>query len=97
MSAPDEVSAPVAGGANVFALLSCVAGLVAAAGMFGFGTPVLAVFAVGAGQVAWGRLQPGQRRSRALALIGLVLGYGLAVWVLVLIVGRYLPAVLSQR
>ena len=60
MRTRDEVSAPPTRGLNGFALLSCVAGLVAAAGMFGFGTPVLAVFAVGAGHVAWGRLQPGQ-------------------------------------
>ena len=93
MGVHDEVPARGAGGSNGFALLSCVAGLVAAAGMFGFGTPVLAVFAVGAGHVAWGRLQPGQRGSRVLALIG----YGLAVWALVLVVGRYLPAALSQR
>ncbi len=78
------------------AVISVLAGLVGVAGMVGFGVSAFAVFAVGAGHVALFRAR-GRAAAQTLAIIGLVLGYGVALWSLVNVVGVFVPAALSQQ
>jgi hypothetical protein len=80
---------------NLLAVVSVVAALLAVAGMLGLGTTVLAVFAVGAGHVALHQIQERGDRGRAVALVGLVVGYCVGIWGLMLSLS-YIPAVVSQ-
>jgi hypothetical protein len=85
--ADSETSTPPRQGFDLLAVLSLSLALTALLGFVGTGTSVLAVFAVGAGHVALQRIVRTGARGRGLALAALVIGYSIAVWALLLLVG----------
>ncbi len=74
-------------GFDLLAVLALLLALMALLGFVGTGTSVLAVFAVGAGHVALQRILRTGARGRYLAFAALVIGYSIAVWALLLLVG----------
>jgi hypothetical protein len=74
-------------GVDLLAVVSLLLALMALIGFVGTGTSVMAVFAVGAGHVALQRILRSGARGRYLALAALVIGYSIAVWALLLLVG----------
>jgi hypothetical protein len=85
--ADSQPSAPARQGFDLLAVLSLMFAGMALLGFVGTGTSVLAVFAVGAGHVSLQRVVRTGARGRGLALAALVIGYSIAVWALLLLVG----------
>ncbi|WP_427019198.1 DUF4190 domain-containing protein (plasmid) [Pseudarthrobacter sp. P1] len=88
--------APLATGRiNKLAIAAVVLAAIAASGIWFFGVGVLAVFAVGAGHVSLNQIKLKNEKGRTLAIVALVLGYGLATWALFNTLS-YIPAALQQ-
>lgn len=95
MSVRQDLATGTRGRSNFLPVVSVLAGVVALAAVFGFGSPVLAVFAGGSGHVAQERIRKRAERGRVLAVIGLVVGYTVGVWGLLANLS-YLPALLTR-
>ncbi|BCW18248.1 hypothetical protein NtRootA9_09560 [Arthrobacter sp. NtRootA9] len=80
---------------NKLAIAALVLSVIAASGIWFFGVAVLAVFGVGAGHVSLNQIKLRNEKGRTLAIVALVLGYGLATWALLNTLS-YIPAALQQ-
>lgn len=80
---------------NKLAILAILLGAFAFSGIWFFGLGILATFAVGAGHVSLNQIRRKNERGRTLAILALVVGYGLATWALLNVV-TYIPVALQQ-
>ena len=80
---------------NKLAILAILLGAFAFSGIWFFGLGILATFAVGAGHVSLNQIRRNNERGRTLAILALVVGYGLATWALLNVV-TYIPVALQQ-
>lgn len=68
---------------NKLSVVSLVLAVVALVGLWFFGLSGLAIFAVGAGHVALNRIAHSGGQGRWLAIVALVIGYGIGILALV--------------
>ncbi|MDI2034739.1 DUF4190 domain-containing protein [Paenarthrobacter nitroguajacolicus] len=80
---------------NKLAVVAVILGAVAFSGLWFFGLGILATFAVGAGHVSLNQIRQKNERGRTVAMLALVLGYGLATWALLNVL-TYIPVALQQ-
>ena len=80
---------------NTPAVAAIVLSLIAATGVWIFGTAVVAVFAVGAGHAALSQIRLNGQRGRGLAIVALAIGYGIATFALINTL-LFLPVAIQQ-
>jgi hypothetical protein len=77
------------------AVAAIIFAVIAASGFLVFGVAVLAVFAVGAGQIALNQIPLRGERGRVLAIAALAIGYGIATLALINTL-RFIPSAVQQ-
>jgi Domain of unknown function (DUF4190) len=80
---------------NRLAVAAIIFSLIAATGVWVFGTAVVAVFAVGAGHTALSQIRSNGERGRGLAIVALAIGYGIATFALINTL-LFLPGAIQQ-
>ncbi|MET4096965.1 DUF4190 domain-containing protein [Arthrobacter sp. UYCu712] len=86
---------PTTGRINMLAIAAVALAAVAFSGIWFFGLGILATFAVGAGHVSLNQIKRKNEKGRSVAIVALVLGYGLATWALINVL-TYIPVALQQ-
>lgn len=95
MSTPIEPATTSADRLNRLSVAAIIFAVIAATGVWIFGTAVVAVFAVGAGHMALGQIRLRGERGRGLAIAALATGYGIATLALINTV-MFIPGALHQ-
>ncbi|GAA3274668.1 DUF4190 domain-containing protein [Paenarthrobacter aurescens] len=95
MSVSSTKAPPTTGRINLLAMAAIALGALAFAGIWFFGLGILATFAVGAGHVSLNQIRRRNERGRTVAILALILGYGLATWALLNVL-TYIPVALEQ-
>lgn len=79
----------------MLAIAAFALAIIAFSGIWFFGVGILATFAVGAGHVSLNQIKQSNQRGRSIAVLGLVLGYGVAIFALLNVL-MYIPVALQQ-
>lgn len=80
---------------NRLSVAAIILALIAASGVWIFGTAVVAVFAVGAGHMALSRIGMKGERGRGLAIAALAIDYGIATFALINTL-MFIPGAIQQ-
>lgn len=80
---------------NRLSVAAIILALIAASGVWIFGTAVVAVFAVGCGHMALSQVRSKGERGRGLAIAALAIGYGIATFALINTL-MFIPGAIQQ-
>lgn len=80
---------------NRLSVAAIIFAVIAASGIWIFGTAVVAVFAVGSGHMALSQIRLNGERGRGLAVAALAIGYGIATFALINTL-MFIPGALQQ-
>jgi hypothetical protein len=80
---------------NRLSVAAIILALIAASGVWIFGTAAVAVFAVGCGHMALSQIRSKGQRGRRLAIAALAIGYGIATFALINTL-MFIPGAIQQ-
>ncbi|MCB5283234.1 MULTISPECIES: DUF4190 domain-containing protein [unclassified Arthrobacter] len=95
MSEPVVQARTSTNGLNRLSVAAIIFAVIAAAGVWFFGSAVVAVFAVGAGHMALSQIRLKGERGRGLAIGALAIGYGIGTFALISTL-MFIPGAVQQ-